>query len=469
MRTTIVLCLLCSTGVAASFPIGLSGKAMPIMVDEVSAGRNSPTVVLVGGLAGPDKSVQEVAGEVARYRRLPPAERRFRLLAISLANPDSVPLQFPPKGRAYRDAPDAFAIWRWIVLRAPGLVLVSGADGGGLSSALASAGIPTRSGTLTGIKRVTESDAHRALLGRLRRTPEQVARSLEPFYGQEFPDPVYVPGMALLARLRLGFVSDVERLGEPFASGARDSLAKPTASHFSGHLVFAELAKRSGDKRYSDLVAKAANAALAQPMDNEMSDSVFMVCPLLVEAGLFDQALVHFRRMQGLCLRPDGLYRHSPLSEAAWGRGNAFPALGLALALRSLPKGHAAYPEMLGAFQALVARLATFQDAESGMWHQVVDMPASYQEFSATAMIGRAMLLGVRNGWLDRRAYLPRVQAAWRGVSARTFADGTVAEVCESTGKQASVEDYLRRESIWARDPRGGGMALQFAVEMAGR
>jgi hypothetical protein len=41
-------------------------------------------------------------------------------------------------------------------------------------------------------------------------------------------------------------------------------------------------------------------------------------------------------------------------------------------------------------------------------------------------------------------------------------------DVCESTGKQASVDAYLNRLAILDRDPRGGAMALLFATEMAG-
>jgi unsaturated rhamnogalacturonyl hydrolase len=41
-------------------------------------------------------------------------------------------------------------------------------------------------------------------------------------------------------------------------------------------------------------------------------------------------------------------------------------------------------------------------------------------------------------------------------------------DVCESTGKQKSKADYLRRAAILGTDPRGGAMALLFATEMAG-
>ena len=46
------------------------------------------------------------------------------------------------------------------------------------------------------------------------------------------------------------------------------------------------------------------------------------------------------------------------------------------------------------------------------MWRQVIDVPGAYAEYSSTAMIGTAMLRGIRNGWLDADAFRPRVDAA---------------------------------------------------------
>jgi rhamnogalacturonyl hydrolase YesR len=102
------------------------------------------------------------------------------------------------------------------------------------------------------------------------------------------------------------------------------------------------------------------------------------------------------------------------------------------------------------------------------MWREVVDEPASYPEFSATAMIATAMLIGIRHGWLDSRSYQPRVDKAWEAVVRRVGPQGRLMDVCESTGKQKSETDYLRRAAILGQDPRGGAMALLLATQMAG-
>jgi rhamnogalacturonyl hydrolase YesR len=234
----------------------------------------------------------------------------------------------------------------------------------------------------------------------------------------------------------------------------------------AGHLIFAELGDTALVRRAADLAATGGDA-----LYNQMSDGVFMGCPILAVAGkltgdtrYFDQSLEQLRSMQKLCLRADGLYRHSPLNEAAWGRGNAFPALGLALALGDIPRSHPAFTPMLKAFQEHMRILAPYQN-EEGMWREVIDRPGVYSEFSATAMIGVAMRRGLRNGWLGAAEYQFRIARAWRAVLKRTSADGRLMDVCESTGKQKTADDYLRRAAILDQDQRGGGMALLFATE----
>jgi len=204
-----------------------------------------------------------------------------------------------------------------------------------------------------------------------------------------------------------------------------------------------------------------------------MSDAVFMVCPLLAKAGklsgdasFFDAALRHFDVMRKFCLRPDGLYRHSPLDEAAWGRGNAFPLLGLALTLTDLPASHAAHAPLAGAYRQHADRLLAVQ-TPGGCWRQVVDKEEAWEEFTATAMIGWALRRGLRHKWLQGKKYETAVRQAWLAVQRRTATDGVLIDVCESTGKQKSLTDYYNREAIMAKDPRGGAMALQFAAEMS--
>jgi len=491
----VAILLLSAPADAENRYVGLTSRGARIEASVVEgASPTSPTVLLLGGLSGVDDSVKIVTEETRNFEMTQPGRRRFRLLAVSLANPEGNKLMFPPAGVAYRDNPESHALWRWIAIEAPDLVLIAANEDFGLAEALsqgAAADVgaiparraPIKAGILQAApKEIPPSPAHREMDRRRARSPRQLAAELANYYGHDFADPVYIQAVALIGQLYLGNTAEVERLAAPYVDGSKNSLARPTSTTLAGHLIFAELAQRTGDPRYTQLVRKVADLGFtdqgemkeSMPLHDEMSDSVFMGCPILAKAGwltgeakYFDMAARHFRFMEKLDLRSDGIYRHSPLTDAAWGRGNAFPALGLALTLSDFPKNHPDFAPLMLAYQQHMAALSKFQDAE-GLWRQVVDEPASYPEFSATAMIATAMLTGIRNGWLDSRSYQPRVDKAWEAVLKRVGREGRLMDVCESTGKQKSTADYLRRAAILGQDARGGAMALLFATQMAG-
>jgi hypothetical protein len=436
---------------AAVIPIGVTAELKPVTatLDDSGYFDKRTRVAVIAGAA-------------------PPLDRKkFAVTAI----PGAPAMGYPPRGTAYQ-GPNAAQhyVWRFLHMRAPDLVvgpleLVRALEGSGIPAVAPGSPISPRE----------PSEARRAMQKRLARAPRAVAELLAAHYGHQLPEVVYIPAVALIARIRLGESGDVERIVAPYLDRKPSFPAKVTGSHLSGHLVFAELARVTRKRAYIDLVRRAADAGDPQapmPHHEEMSDAVFMGTPILAEAGrltgeqrYFDRALRHMRFMLGLNLRPDGLHRHSPLNETAWGRGNGFPALGLAWTLDALPAAYGGRADVLRAFRAHMAALLPRQDRE-GMWHQIVDKPESYAELSATCMIGYAILRGVRNGWLDREVYEPAARRAWHGVNARIADDGALFDVCAGTGKQRTERDYFERPAIWGPDDRGGAMALLFASEM---
>jgi unsaturated rhamnogalacturonyl hydrolase len=480
---------------ADTHAVGIAENGTVISASVVPAGSASaPTVILIGGLSGDEASIELVRRETAQFEVLPPRQRKVRLISIPNANPAGSPLAFPPTGVAYREQATAHALWRWIAIHGPDLVLVAGEQDAGLAAALRSHvvaeldSIPARRGFVAGelsklgAATLEPSAAHFELDRRLARSPRDFADELGRLYGRSFEQPWYIDAMALIAQLRLGQVSEVKRLAEPYVSGSKDSLARPNSLILAGHLVFAELARRTEDPRYLALVRKVADLGFeadgslkeAMPYHDEYSDSLFMGTAILAQAGAltrerkyFDMAARHIAFMQKLVLRPDGLYRHSPLTDAAWGRGNAFPALGLALTLSEFPQDHPEQVRILRSFQNHMAVLSIHQDPD-GLWRNVIDHPGAYPEVSATAMIGFAMLRGVRRGFLPAKTYRPRIDAAWRAVLARSGAKGSFLDACESTTKMKSLEEYLQRAALLGPDARTGGMAMMFATEMAG-
>jgi rhamnogalacturonyl hydrolase YesR len=217
---------------------------------------------------------------------------------------------------------------------------------------------------------------------------------------------------------------------------------------------------------------EAAAEKVPQPKPQEMSDAVFMCGPIQCEAArltkeekYFAAAIAYLAELRKLRQRDDGLYAHGHLCDAAWGRGNGFPAVGVAWCLTLVPEKHEARSELLASYQKHMAALLKHQDAE-GMWHQVIDVPQSKAEFTATCMIAFALQRGMSRGWLERATHQPAVDRAWRAICRRIKPEGKLLAVCESTGTQPSLEAYLGRKLNDGVDQRGGAMALLFATEL---
>ena len=493
MLAFLAVLLAAPAGAAEVFDIGLATSGVRIDATVIEPGTKSArTVVLIGGLHGEDASSVAVRAAVTAFEQ--GHNRKIRLLAVPLANPDGASLAFPPTGIAYREHAEAHTLWRWLGSQAPDLVLIVGDDLGlvaalGVQKVADMGRIPARrmsAADLSNLKwadqlgPIAKSEAHTELERRRARSPRQLAVELAQHYGHDFDQPLYIGAIALLARMRLGDVEDVRRLVEPYVDGTKDSLARPSALVMAGHIVFTELARTTGDPRYLAAVRKVADLGFdasgqmleAVPYNGEFSDSVFMGTVIEAQAGAltgerryFDMADRHLRFMQKLDLRPDGLYRHQPATDAAWGRGNGFAALGLAMTLSDLPRDTAAYAYALQGYRNLMAVLLPLQTRD-GLWRNVVDHPGAYPEFSATAMIGFAMQRGLRNGWIAGHEYRQAVDSAWLAINSRTSSSGTFIDVCESTARMTSLDQYLKRAAILGEDARGGAMAMLFATEL---
>lgn len=336
------------------------------------------------------------------------------------------------------------------------------------------------------------SPARRELNRRWRRTPLEISRELAEHYGGRLDEVMYIPAMAAAARLKLGDLEHdsrhrqaIEEIVAPYVSGEKPT-APESGSALSGHLLFCDLAESSEAdqrQRYLALARQAADLGLdgqgrprpQMPFHLEMSDAFFMGGPILSRVGrltgdvrYFDACVNHLGYMTRLTRRSDGLYRHSPLDETAWGRGNGFVAMGTAMVLADLPASH---PQRAALLAEHVRHLTALRDQQdpTGCWRQVIDRPGAYRELTATCMIGWAMREGVQRGWLDGELFGPCIERAWMAVRQRVGRDGELFDVCTGTGKQTSLRAYYDRPAVLGRDDRGGAMALWFAVAMAGR
>jgi rhamnogalacturonyl hydrolase YesR len=336
------------------------------------------------------------------------------------------------------------------------------------------------------LERPSSSSARQALETRRARTPRAIAHLLASVYGHTLDPVVYTQGMAIEGRLWLHRLDpagpdplpEIVQLVEPYVSGAKAMFDDNAAAHLLAGITWAlDLAEMTGDQRYADLLISVAER-YRPGVDGGApppSDPDFRTEDMCMNGALLGRAFRLTGRTRYVDLlttflldastqQADGLFWHSRSAPYYWGRGNGFAALGFCETLTYLPVD---YPSR----QALVATHVRHLNAllhrqhASGMFPQVLDVPGSYLEFTATCMIGYAIARGLRLGWLDG-SYRPALALAWQGVTERIDDTGGVVDACTNTGVQRSVRDYLDRPAIFGRDDRSGAMALWFAIEM---
>ena len=168
--------------------------------------------------------------------------------------------------------------------------------------------------------------------------------------------------------------------------------------------------------------------------------------------------------LDGDIQQDNGLFWHCRSAPFYWGRGNGFALMGLTETLTYVPEDYTSRSDITDMYLDLLDALRDVQ-RPSGMLPQVLDFPGSYDEFTATCMMGYSIARGLRKGWLDAE-WRQTLDLARQGVWERIDDVGNVVDACASTGVQQNVRDYLDRPAIYGFDDRSGGLALWFALEV---
>lgn len=150
-----------------------------------------------------------------------------------------------------------------------------------------------------------------------------------------------------------------------------------------------------------------------------------------------------------------------------WGRGNGWTLFSLTEVLEALPASHEARPALVDFFNELCGGYADLQ-AESGLWHQVLNDPDAYEEASCTAMFAYAFARGVRFGWLkEPQRFIEAALKAWDGLTRIAIdAQGNVHGVC-SGSRYAFTADYYKKDLLTVKnDNHGVGIMMLAGSEV---
>ena len=247
------------------------------------------------------------------------------------------------------------------------------------------------------------------------------------------------------------------------STGADKHKSPMTDKIRSGHVdwnVFGilpfELYLQTEDRQYLKVATKLAEDEWAQPREDGLTaytrfwtDDMFMVGALAIQAYkatgkeiFLERGLTQLLAYAEALQQQNGLFQHTANVPVFWGRANGWAAAAMAMTLENMPKEHPKRQELMAVYKKMMIALQKYQDA-SGLWHQVLIDPASYEETSCTAMFTYAIATGVKNSWLDE-SFRTTALKSFNSLLQKTH-NGQLSDICVGTGEGKSYDYYLNR------------------------
>jgi rhamnogalacturonyl hydrolase YesR len=209
-------------------------------------------------------------------------------------------------------------------------------------------------------------------------------------------------------------------------------------------------ARATGDKKMSDAYDALLEWALHKAPRNAngvvyhfestrqfWSDSMYMLPPFLAAADHPDEALINiYGYWEALFDPTQNLMRHMWDDEkqffvrsAHWGVGNGWTLAGLARVIPLLPESLDSDRKNLASMATQLLDGVTSHMRSDGLFHDIVDDPASFVETNLSQMVAYTIYRGVKDGWLDRTR-LPIADKARRAARGKVDEWGLVQDVC---------------------------------------
>lgn len=287
----------------------------------------------------------------------------------------------------------------------------------------------------------------------------------------------------------------------------------------AGKILF-QLYEKTHDQKYCKAIEMLRQQLREQPRTSEGGfwhkkrypyqmwlDGLYMASPFLAqyaktfsEHAAYDDVIQQFVLMEKRARDDDtGLLYHgwdesreqrwsntqTGRSSAFWARAMGWYGMGLIETLDFVPLDHPRRPELIAILQRCVEAIAKVQDANSGVWWQVLDQPGregNYLESSASAMFAFILLKGSRLGYIDEK-YANIGRRAYAGVLhefievdqdglvniQRAVAGAGLGGNPEKDRYRDGTYDYYISEKVRSNDPKAIGPFIFASLEMERR
>ncbi|GAB4044177.1 glycoside hydrolase family 88/105 protein [Spirosoma jeollabukense] len=279
----------------------------------------------------------------------------------------------------------------------------------------------------------------------------------------------------------------------------------------SGKFLFA-LYERTRDPKYGKAIQLLRSQMLTHPRTSENGfwhkksypyqmwlDGLYMASPFLAQyAKVFNEPALFADVANQIQLidkhnkeAKTGLYYHgwdeskqqrwadkeTGKSPHVWGRGMGWYAMTLVDVLDYFPVDHPQRKAILDITRQLAQTLARYQDTETGLWYQVMDVgkhEGNYLESSGSTMFVYFLSKAVRQGYIDKR-FLDVAKKGYQGILThfiKTQPTGvvTITDACAGAGlggnpyRDGSYEYYCQ-EAKRDNDPKSVGPFIMLALE----
>ncbi|MFI3237822.1 MAG: glycoside hydrolase family 88 protein [Lachnospiraceae bacterium] len=185
-------------------------------------------------------------------------------------------------------------------------------------------------------------------------------------------------------------------------------------------------------------------------------DTLFMSVLFLAKVGVVfnredyvEEAKYQFLlHAKYLCDSKTGLWYHGwtfegrhNFAKALWGRGNCWITVFIPEFLEITGATGLVRELAVEYLHAQVDALVKFQDAESGLWHTLIDDETSYLEASCAAGFCAGILKGIKTDLLSSE-YMPCAERALQGLYANLTEDGELLQVSYGTNVGYVLDDY---------------------------
>lgn len=137
------------------------------------------------------------------------------------------------------------------------------------------------------------------------------------------------------------------------------------------------------------------------------------------------------------------------VSNEVWSRGVGWYAMALIDILQYVPPDHPGLDQLRSLLDSVAAGIKANQDANTGLWYQVInkqDSAANYLETSGSGMFIYALKTAVDNDWIDT-SYLSVAQKGWIGLQNKIaiYTDGLpqIKSFAPAMGVQNNYTAYV--------------------------